>query len=173
MIEARNKCIFLDRDGVINRELGHYAYHLDHFEILSGVPEALSRLKKAGYLLIVITNQAGIAKQIYTENEVYLCHQNLQEYCGNLIDALYFSPHHPSVTESLLRKPDSLMFEKAMAKFNIDPSKSWMIGDSARDITPAKKMGLSTIGIGKAAEANPDFQSVDLSEATNIILGHS
>lgn len=170
MNEAENKCVFLDRDGVINQELGDYAYRLDHFKIIPGVKEALQQLKSAGFLLIVITNQAGIAKNRYTAKEVMACHYHLQKTCGFLVDDLYFSPHHPTVTESLLRKPDSLMFEKAMAKHKINAGLSWMVGDSARDIYPAQKMKLSTIGIGKAAQANPDYVAQNLLEAVNIIL---
>ncbi len=172
MIEAQKKCVFLDRDGVINQELGDYAYRLDHFKIITGVKEALYQLKSAGFLLIIVTNQAGIAKKRYTEKEVLACHDHLQKTCGFLVDDLYFSPHHPSVTESMLRKPDSLMFEKAMAKHNINASLSWMVGDSERDIYPAQKMKLKTIGIGKAAEANPDYVAQNLLEAVNIIFSN-
>lgn len=171
MKEGKNKCVFLDRDGVINRELGDYAYRLDHFEVNAGVNEALRKLKDNGFLLIIVTNQAGIAKKLYSKDDVWLCHQHLQKSCGNLIDDLYFSPHHPTVTESLLRKPDSLMFEKAMAKYKIEAAQSWMVGDSPRDIIPAKHMKLRTIGIGKAAEANPDFMANSLLEAANLITG--
>ncbi|MFW5761038.1 MAG: D-glycero-alpha-D-manno-heptose-1,7-bisphosphate 7-phosphatase [Cyclobacteriaceae bacterium] len=170
VIQTKNKCVFLDRDGVINHELGDYAYRLDHFKIIDGVIEALQKLKENGYLLIIVTNQAGIAKNLYTEQDVRRCHQYLQNSCSHLIDDLYFSPHHPTVTESLLRKPDSLMFEKAIAKYKIDPFTSWMIGDTERDILPAKKLHLKTIGIGKAANAKPDFVAENLLEAADIII---
>ena len=171
--EGKNKCVFLDRDGVINRELGDYAYRLDHFELNAGVNESLKKLKDNGFLLIIVTNQAGIAKKLYSKEDVLRCHQYLQENCGNLIDDLYFSPHHPTVTESLLRKPDSLMFEKAMAKYKIEAVRSWMVGDSPRDIIPAKHMRLRTIGIGKAAEAKPDFMVNGLHEAAGLIIAQT
>lgn len=173
MAEHNNKCVFLDRDGVINRELGDYAFRLDHFVINPGVCESLLKLKKNGFILIVITNQAGIAKQLYTDADVLICHQHLQKSCDNLVDDLYYSPHHPSVTESLLRKPDTLMFEKAIAKHGIDPSNSWMVGDSPRDIIPAKHLGIKTIGIAKAREASPDFMANDLLQAADIIIQKS
>src|SRR5688572_17454743 len=127
-------CVFLDRDGVLNAERGDYTYRTEDFEIINGVPEALNLLKENGYLLIVITNQAGIAKGLYTKEQVFACHDKLQHACGNIIDALYFAPLHPTVSESLSRKPDSLMLEKAIAKFNIDPEKSWLVGDKKRDL---------------------------------------
>ncbi len=108
-------CIFLDRDGVINRERGDYTYRIEDFEILEGVTEALQLAKEAGYLLIVITNQAGVAKGIYKVSDILKCHQHLQAVSGNMIDDIYYCPHHPSTTASLLRKPDSLMLEKAIA----------------------------------------------------------
>lgn len=143
-----NKCVFLDRDGVLNRERGEYTFKIEDFEIISGVDEALKLLKKAGYLLIVITNQAGIAKRIYVEEEVLNCHAYLQAETGDLIDDLYFCPHHPITTQSLLRKPDSLMLEKAIAKWGVDTRNSFMIGDSLRDIKAAEKVGVSGILVG-------------------------
>ena len=154
------KCIFLDRDGVLNQEMGDYVFKKEDFKIVDGVPEALQKLKDAGYLLIVITNQSGIAKGLYTRKDVLNCHEFLQKECGNLIDDIYFCPHHEDFnTASLLKKPNSLMIEKAMAKYNIDPTKSWMIGDQPRDIEAGKKAGLKTIFISEnkkvtIAEAN-------------------
>jgi D-glycero-D-manno-heptose 1,7-bisphosphate phosphatase len=143
-----NKCVFLDRDGVLNKERGEYTFQKEDFEIIDGVKDALKLLKQAGYLLIVITNQAGIAKGLYKRVDVAKCHQYLQTETGDLIDDIYFCPHHPTTTESLLRKPDSLMIEKAMAKWDIDPDKSFMIGDSFRDIDASEKVGVRGILVG-------------------------
>ena len=167
------KCIFLDRDGVLNEDNPNYTYHIDNFKILAGVIKALQDLKKSGYLLIVVTNQSGIAKGIYTQAEMESCHQFLQKECGHIIDHFYFSPYHPSVTLSLSRKPGTLMFEKARARFDIDSSKSWMIGDRGRDIIPARKLGISTIQIGNEIELEnqADFICMNLKEASTLILG--
>ncbi|MDF9800386.1 D-glycero-D-manno-heptose 1,7-bisphosphate phosphatase [Catalinimonas alkaloidigena] len=166
------KCIFLDRDGVINRDRVDYAYDLSHFEILAGVPQALVKLKKAGYLLVVVTNQSGIAKDIYTREDMRACHQYMHEQTDHVIDAVYYAPHHPSVTESLTRKPDTLMFEKAIARFGIDPGKSWMIGDKERDIIPARQFDIPSILIGPSKEETlAQYIVEDLAEATEIILG--
>jgi D-glycero-D-manno-heptose 1,7-bisphosphate phosphatase len=171
MNNDKSKCIFLDRDGVLNRERNEYTYLLEDFEILPGVPEALSSLKKTGFLLVVVTNQAGIAKKLYTKNNVQACHEYLQAQTGHLIDAIYIAPHHPIITESLSRKPDSLMLEKAIAKFHIDPTSSWMIGDKERDIIPAQKFRMRTIRIADEPVAtSADFTTNSLLAASTLIL---
>ncbi|RDV15719.1 HAD family hydrolase [Pontibacter diazotrophicus] len=167
----KNKCVFLDRDGVLNRERGDYTYRLEDFEVLPRVPEALALLKENNYLLIVITNQAGVAKGLYQRADVLGCHQKLQESCNTLIDAIYYAPNHPAYSESLSRKPDSLMFEKAIAKYNIDPEASWMVGDSLRDLQAAAKVGVASVLVGEQhlAQTHP-WQARDLWEAAQIIL---
>lgn len=165
------KCIFLDRDGVINKDRVNYAYTLDTFVILDGVIEALQKLKEAGYLLIIITNQSGIAKGIYTTEDVFMCHDYLQEQSNNAIDDLYYAPYHPTITESLTRKPDSLMLERAIAKYKIDITQSWMLGDKERDLMPAKKLGLSTILIDSAKPSDiADEEAKSLLDAAERII---
>ncbi len=176
-----NKCIFLDRDGVLNEDNVNYTYRVEDFKLLDRVPEALKMLKEAGYLLVIITNQSGIAKGIYTREDVLKCYAYLQAQCRNLIDDHYFAPHHPDFdTASLTRKPDSLMIEKAIAKYQIDPQKSWMIGDSERDMVAAKKQNLQTIMLPKQSAhfgqqeistKHADFVAESLYEATLKILG--
>lgn len=141
---------------------------------MPGVIDALTVLKKTGFLLIVVTNQSGIAKGIYTQSQVNECHQYFQKECGNLIDHFYFSPYHRTVTESLATKPGTLMFEKAIAKFNIDIQISWMIGDRGRDIVPARLLGIKTIQIGDEVEESEwaDYKVDDLLSASKLILDH-
>lgn len=165
-----SKCIFLDRDGVLNKDFVDYAYSLDKFIILDGVKEALRLLKDAGYLLVVITNQSGIAKGIYTREDMETCHRYLQDETGHLIDHIYFSPYHPDYSESLTRKPGSLMFEKAIAKFDVDVTQSWMIGDKKRDLIPAIKMGLKTIQVDGHNDEIADYVTDNLLSAANYIL---
>lgn len=168
------KCVFLDRDGVLNEDRVNYAYQLEHFKIISGVKESLSQLKKAGYLLVVITNQSGIAQGIYSQQDMEQCHSYFQNMTDSLIDHFYFSPYHPTITESLSRKPGSLLFEKAIAKFGIDTTISWMVGDRGRDLIPARKLGIKTIQIGDEVELENkgDFTATDLVAATRIILSN-
>lgn len=167
-----NKCIFLDRDGVLNVERGDYTFLPEDFVIPKGVPEAIEKIKAAGYLAIVVTNQAGITKGLYTREQMNICHNILKEKTGNLIDQIYYSPYHPSFSESLTRKPETLMLEKAIAKYNIDPSQSWLIGDRARDIVCGQGMGLKTILITNSQldRSQPDFVSEDLRDALNHII---
>lgn len=165
-----NRCVFLDRDGVLNYERGDYSWRLDHFKILPEVPASIRILKNSGYLLIVVTNQAGISKDLFERKDMEQCHQYLQEQCDHMIDAFYYSPYHPSVTESLSRKPGTLLFEKAIARYKIDVDRSWMLGDKERDLVPAKKLGISTIQIGEGPYITcADHQAKDIKEATAII----
>ena len=166
---TKNKAVFLDRDGVLNEEIGTYVWEPEKFIICPGVPESLTRLKAAGYYLIVITNQAGIAKKLYTATEVRACHAKLQAACANALDALYFSDAHPSVSDSILRKPGSGMLEKAVARFNLDVTQCWMVGDRLRDMEAGANVGVRGILVG---EEDVDFTPhvADLQAATDIIL---
>ncbi len=163
--------IFLDRDGVINRERGDYTFQVSDFEIIPGVSEALELFRKKGFKIFVITNQSGISQGLYSHEDVQSCHEYMQEQLHHQIDEIYFSPYHPNITESLSRKPDSLLFEKAIAKYTIDPRASWMIGDRERDLIPAKKLGMSTILVGDSDNSDyMDYRAKDLLESASIIL---
>ncbi|AKQ46067.1 D,D-heptose 1,7-bisphosphate phosphatase [Rufibacter radiotolerans] len=170
---VKRKAVFLDRDGVLNVERGDYTWRTHEFEVAPGVPEALALLKQAGYLLIVITNQGGIAKGLYTKEDALACHQKLQTAAGEVIDAIYMAPGHPSSSESLSRKPDSLMLERAIAKFNLDPSACWMVGDQLRDIKAARKSGVPAILVGPHAPVTDVPQKADLLEAAQWIVSHT
>lgn len=166
-----NKCIFLDRDGVINKDYVDYVFTVEKFQLLDGVPEALKKLKDAGYLLILITNQSGIIKGIYSEEDVKITHEHMQKVTGNVIDYIYFSPYHQKWTNSLSRKPNTLMFEKAIARFDVDVSESWMIGDKRRDLIPAKHLHLKTIIVDNDEEVpEADYNCENLLQASQIIV---
>lgn len=167
-----NKCIFLDRDGVLNVERGDYTFLPEDFVIEEGVPEAVRKIKQAGYLAVVVTNQAGISKGLYTRDQMQVCHNILIEKTDHLIDKIYYSPYHPSYSESLSRKPDTIMLEKAIAKYDIDMSKSWLVGDRARDIECGQRMGLKTALItdNQLDRCNPDFVAESLFEAVERIF---
>jgi D-glycero-D-manno-heptose 1,7-bisphosphate phosphatase len=162
--------VFLDRDGVLNKDFVDYAYSLDKFQIIDGVAEALRLLKQKGYLLVVITNQSGIAKGIYTREDMQQCHDFLQKETGYQIDHIYYSPHHPTYSESLTRKPGSLMFERAIAKFDIDVTQSWMVGDKLRDMQPAIKLGVKTIQVDGHDDKIADYVTSDLISAVKYII---
>lgn len=151
-----NKAVFLDRDGVINRENGEYVSRPENFVILPHAPKYIARLNKKGYLVIVITNQGGIAKGLYTHATLDEMHQHMLreiKATGGHIDAIYYCPHHPDFSKCICRKPESQMIEKALAKFQIDPQQSLFIGDKQRDMDAAAGAGIRGIII----EENEDW----------------
>jgi D-glycero-D-manno-heptose 1,7-bisphosphate phosphatase len=155
-----NKAIFLDRDGTINNNRDRYYIWLrEDLRLNPGVIEALLELQSMGYLLIVITNQGGISKGEYSFGDVEALHEHLRsllERSGVHLDEIYYCPHHESEEACLCRKPRPLMIEKALARFQIDPASSWMIGDAQRDVDAGKAAGLRTILV----ESNSDLREV-------------
>jgi D-glycero-D-manno-heptose 1,7-bisphosphate phosphatase len=148
-----NKAVFIDRDGVINNDEGcYYIYKPADFKLNEGIIENICALKMAGFVLVIISNQGGIAKGLYKKEDTELLHNILKERINGLgcqIDEIYFCPHHPDVENCLCRKPNSLLIEKAIARFNIDITQSFFIGDSLRDIEAAKKAGVKGIQVYK------------------------
>ena len=143
--QHRSSAILLDRDGVINHDPGDYTTCLAEFTVLPTVLDTLSIWKKAGFKLILITNQGGIAKGRYGHDAVAEIHAHLREVCaqaGADIDDIFYSPHHPDFGNSLSRKPGSLMVERALAKHRLDPEQCWMFGDKSRDIDCALGAGV-------------------------------
>jgi len=143
-----NKAIFLDRDGVLNRERGEYTYTINDFEWVDDTFEALRVLQKKGFIFIIISNQGGVSKGIYSKDDVleidrYIKMQLKEE--GIYISDSYYCPHHSELENCLCRKPKSLMLEKAIARFNIDPQKSFFIGDSARDMIAGQNLNIKGI----------------------------
>ena len=142
------KAVFLDRDGVINRETGDYTWRMDDFELLDGVVPALKQLRDRGYDLFIITNQGGVAKGLYTLEDVEKLHLHLQEILGKegiLFKEIYYCPHHPDSGNCLCRKPGSLMIEKALARFRLDAASSYFIGDRDRDVEAGAGAGVTGI----------------------------
>lgn len=166
-----NPCVFLDRDGVLNVERGTYTWRIEDFKVFKGVEEALEKLKENGFQIIVVTNQAGVSRGIYKKSDMLKCNEHLLKLTSHRIDDIYYATAHPEYSESLLRKPDSLMFEKAIAKYQIDPTRSWMVGNSERDLIPAIKLGIRTILLGKPADIPGNRYLVEnLLEAAGIII---
>lgn len=146
------KAVFLDRDGVINFDEGNYTTSVADFEVIDGNLQQMKTWFDNGYGLIVITNQGGVDKGLFTHDQVKGMHQYLQGLCnlhGFFIDAFYYCLHHPEVTGNCLcRKPGSLMVEKALHRFSLDAENCVMIGDRDRDIEAAAKAGVRGILIG-------------------------
>ncbi|MCG8410733.1 MAG: HAD family hydrolase [Bacteroidales bacterium] len=145
-----NKAVFLDRDGVINFDPGDYTYNLSEFKLNDGIIDNLKRLYDNGFLLILITNQGGISKGLYSQNDVDEIHNYLISELDKVnveLAEIYYCPHHSINENCLCRKPNSLMIEKSLARFNIDASKSFMLGDKMRDVESAEKAGVKGIQV--------------------------
>ncbi len=150
--------VFIDRDGVINRKMpeGDYVKDWTEFYFLPGVIEALRILKEKKFLIIVVTNQRGVAKSIVPEKILNEIHEKMQEEIkgyGGAVDAVYFCPHE-TTDRCHCRKPEPGMILKAIRDFKnkgveIDIENSYMIGDSESDIIAGKAVGLKTVKIGK------------------------
>ena len=154
------KAIFLDRDGTLNNNQDHYyIWKPEDLQLNPGVVDTLLELKQRGYMLIVITNQGGVAKDQYSIDEVEQLHDHLcliLEKEGIVLDEIYICPHHHSIEACLCRKPLPLMIEKAIARYGIDAAQSWIVGDSERDKEAGIASGLNTILI----EPNGDLRQV-------------
>lgn len=142
-----NKAVFLDRDGTINVEK-HYLYRIEDFTFLPGVLDGLRLLQNAGYILIIVTNQSGIARGYYSEDDFSNLNKwmiNELEENGIHITEVYYCPHLPDAKIDkyrkmcACRKPALGMFEQAVKDFDIDLSDSWAIGDKLRDCTLCEK----------------------------------
>ncbi len=148
-----NKIAFLDRDGVINNDTGHYyIYKPEDFVLNPEVIQSLKLLVKHGYLLVIITNQGGIARGTYTKKDVDKVHfsfKNVLKKAEITLTEIYYCPHHNEFENCLCRKPHPLMIEKALARFNGDRGKSFMIGDNLKDVESARNAHIRGFKIDK------------------------
>lgn len=155
-LRNKQKAVFLDRDGTINKYVG-FLRDIDDFELLPGVAEAIKKINASGYLAIVVTNQPVIARGEVTFDELRNIHNKMETLLGAdgaYLDAIYFCPHHPDkgfegeIPELKIkcscRKPQPGMLLEAAKNFNIDLTKSWMIGDEQNDIKAGIAAGCKT-----------------------------
>lgn len=155
-LKNKQKAIFLDRDGTINRYIG-FLRNIDDFELIPGVTEAIRKINNSGYLAIVVTNQPVIARGEVTVRELREIHNKMETLLGRegaYLDAIYYCPHHPhkgykgEISELKIecdcRKPNPGMLLKAAEDFNIDLRASWMVGDGEHDIGVGKAVGCKT-----------------------------
>ena len=141
-----NKAAFFDRDGTINVDIGHL-HRAEDLQFVPGMPERILRHNREGYKVIVVTNQAGIAKGLYTEEDMHRLHsemnRQLMDGWGAHIDAFYFCPHHPDITGPChCRKPEPGMIEQAIRDFDLDVSQSVLYGDRPTDIEAGERCGI-------------------------------
>jgi D-glycero-D-manno-heptose 1,7-bisphosphate phosphatase len=164
MSSEKRKAIFLDRDGVINAERGEYTWLLEDFKLNDGLTEALKAFQEKNYLLIVISNQSGIAKGIYKKENTDYLHLHLTRVLKNKgieLAEIYYCPHHPETGKCICRKPDSLLLEKALARFDLNASASYFIGDADRDVEAGHKAGVKTIKIPRNSSLIHVIELVD------------
>ncbi len=161
-----NKALFLDRDGVINIEKD-YLYKIQEFEFIDGIFELCKYYQNLGYIIIVVTNQSGIARKYYNEDDFNrLTTWMISEFKKNDIEIkkVYFCPHHPDITgECQCRKPNPKMLLDAAIKFDIDMKNSIIIGDKQRDIEAGLNAGLKETYL-----FNKD-KNINFSKATKIV----
>lgn len=145
-----NAAIFFDRDGVLNAEVG-YLWQIEKFAWIDGACDAIKFCNERGLLVVVVTNQSGIARGMYTAADVAKLHDFMQKSLSEVgahIDAFYFCPHHPEGTVAEFavtcdcRKPKPGMILRACEELQIDPARSILFGDSQRDIDSARAAGL-------------------------------
>ena len=180
-----NKAIFLDRDDTLIEDVG-YINHPDQVKLLDGVAEALIEFGAMGYMLIVVSNQSGVARGIVTEQVLGKIHDRLKQLLtesGVYLDGIYYCPYHPDGVvpkyrkDSDWRKPNPGMLLAAADEMDIELSRSWVIGNSGRDIEAGLRAGCKTVLLNQSphqklpepGQPNPDYKAVNMREAVNII----
>lgn len=145
-----NRAVFLDRDGVINVDVG-YPHRLEDLSFIDGASDAIKMLNDRGYLVIVVTNQSGVARGLFGERDVDKFHGHIQFNLGlnsARIDRFYYCPFHPDGIVSAYsfdhedRKPSPGMIERAIKDYEIDRSQSFLVGDKMTDIIAAERAGV-------------------------------
>ena len=186
----KRPAVFIDRDGTISDEVG-YVNHPSRFRLFPYAAEAIRMLNDNGWLAIVITNQAGVARGYFSEDVIVSVHEQLKrdlEGASAQLDAIYYCAHHPSVgeppyrTDCDCRKPKTGLIDQAAREFEIDLAASWMAGDRYSDVELARNAGLNSAfvlsGYGRgeweyqrhAWKHQPDLVCEDLLDAVKKIL---
>jgi D-glycero-D-manno-heptose 1,7-bisphosphate phosphatase len=150
-VPALRPALFLDRDGVLNVDQG-YVHRWEDFRWMPGAREAVAAANRAGWLVIVVTNQSGVGRGYYTEADMHALHARMAEglaKVGGHLDAVYFCPHHPDAAQDCYRHPDPPdrkpnpgMLLRALADLPIDRNRSLLVGDKASDMEAARRAGI-------------------------------
>ena len=185
-----NRAVFLDRDGTINEEMG-YINHIDRFALLPRTAEAIRLINASGFKAVVVTNQSAVARGMFPESLVAEVHRKMEDLlrAGRAhIDGIYYCPHHPDFgppeyrKRCSCRKPATGLIERACNELNIDPTRSYMVGDRIMDVEFGHKIGakgilvLTGYGKGELTYCNgqwggePDFIAEDLYAAVQWII---
>jgi D-glycero-D-manno-heptose 1,7-bisphosphate phosphatase len=189
----KRRAVFIDRDGTISEEVG-YINHLSRFRLFPYAASAVKHLNENGWLAIVITNQAGVARGYFSEDTIQKVHAAMtNQLAGNdaRLDAIYYCAHHPSVgnppyrLDCDCRKPKPGLISRAALDFDIDLEESWMVGDRYSDIELARNAGVKSMfvlsGYGRGEwehqradwKEQPDVVAEDLLEAVRVIVSGS
>jgi D-glycero-D-manno-heptose 1,7-bisphosphate phosphatase len=186
----KRPALFMDRDGTISEEVG-YVNHPARFRLFPYTAAAIKLLNENGWLAIVVTNQAGVARGYFSEDVIIQIHEQMQRDLQNAsakLDAIYYCAHHPSVGEPPYRldcdcrKPRTGLIDRAAADFQIDLGRSWMVGDRYGDVELARNAGLHSAfvlsGYGRGEwefqrgswQIEPELVAEDLLEAVKTIV---
>jgi D-glycero-D-manno-heptose 1,7-bisphosphate phosphatase len=180
---ALRPAVFIDRDGTLNHDCG-YLYKFENFRWIDMVPEALAILKKAGFALVVVTNQSGVARNFYSERDVAVLHaeidRNLMDHQRLTMDGWYYCPHDPNVESCACRKPAPGMLFRAASELSLDLARSYMVGDKLLDIKAGLAAGvkqaiLVLTGYGQEEQKNvpPGIAVVDsFPQAADLIVSN-
>ena len=170
------KAVFVDRDGTINDNKGGYVYKQDDFGFLPGVVEGLKKLSETNYKIIIVTNQSGIGRKMYTEEDFHKLNDWLLVHLleqGVRIDRVYYCPHSPD-NDCDCRKPGIGMFMRAVEEFDLRLDKSWLIGDSDSDVQAGRNANIKTIKLGGKVDPElrlePHYYVKNFDEAIKIVL---
>lgn len=163
--DAPRPAAFLDRDGVLNAD-HEYVHRPDQLVWIAGVPEAIRLLNEAGYFVIIVTNQSGVARGYYDEAAIGALHDHMRNTLaaqGACIDAFYYCPHHPDGKVAAYtmrcdcRKPGTGMLEQAARDWHIDRARSFMIGDKGIDVAAATTFGIRSALFNASTDRLPDL----------------
>ena len=172
----KSPTVFIDRDGTLIEEV-NYLSRVEDLRFFDYTDEAIRLLKESGFLVVVVTNQSGIGREIYTEAAMHEIHAQIQTDLTEKLDAFYFCPHLPDAN-CRCRKPNLGMLEAAQAEFAVDLDNSWMIGDKAIDVETGFNAEIKTAmvltGYGRKdiekLARKPDIVAANLLEAVEKIL---
>ncbi len=175
----KRPAVFIDRDGTISEEVG-YVNHPSRFRLFPYSAEAIRILNSNGWLAILITNQAGVARGYFSENVIIQVHDQLKRDLGNAqLDAIYYCAHHPSVGEPPYRfdcdcrKPKTGLIDRAAKDFEIDLGASWMVGDRYGDIEMAHNAGLqSAFVLSGYGRGEYEYQSQGWKIQPDLVCGN-
>lgn len=180
MSEEKGRAVFLDRDGVLTVEKG-YLRKAEDMEIFTYAKQCVERMQTAGFKVVVVTNQSGIARGYFPESEVIRMNEELIRQTG--VDAVYYCPHHPQAGIEKYRmvcdcrKPGTGLFRQAAEKFHIEMAGSYMVGDRATDILAGEALGLTTVLLesgygtkGLEQDVSPDYIFEDLREFVKTMI---